>query len=131
MVNIIAWGVLAAVLIGFIERLTKFSWGEFFFEHVPASYIPSIAPGTLSVRGAAVRSQGAAQFALEYGWVLAMLLPLTVAATIRWSHGRESWRKAALWSADRGVRGRGLLGWPQRRDRGGGGDRVVPRIHRG
>ena len=96
-VDIIAWGVLAAVLVGFIERFTKFSWGEFFFEHVPASYTSSIAPGTLSVRGAAVRSQGAAQFALEYGWVLAMLLPLTVAATIRWSHGRESWRKAALW----------------------------------
>ena len=95
-VNLIAWGVLVAVLIGFVERITKFSWGQFFFEHVPASYVPSIAPGTLSVRGAAVRSQGAAQFALEYGWVLAMLLPLTVAATIRWSQGREPWRKAAL-----------------------------------
>ena len=94
-VNLIAWGVVAAVLIGLIERVTKFSWGQFFFEHVPASYVPGIAPGTLSVRGAAVRSQGAAQFALEYGWVLAMLLPLTVATTIRWSHGKL-WRKAAL-----------------------------------
>ena len=95
-VNLIAWGVLVAVLIGFIERTTKFSYGQFFFEHLPLSYIPSIAPGTLSVRGAAVRSQGAAQFALEYGWVLAMLLPLTVVATIRWSQGREPWRKMVV-----------------------------------
>lgn len=95
-VDLVVWGVLAVVLVGFVERATKFSWGQFFFEHVPASYVPSIAPGTLSVRGAAVRSQGAAQFALEYGWVLAMLLPLTVAATIRWSRGRELWRKWAL-----------------------------------
>ena len=86
-----------AVLIGFVERLTRFSWGQFFFEHVPANYVPNIAPGTLSIRGTAVRSQGAAQFALEYGWVLVMLLPLTVSATIRWSQGREPWRKAA-WS---------------------------------
>src|ERR1700722_14724486 len=92
-VDLIAWGVVAAVLIGLIERVTKFSWGQFFFEHVPASYVPGIAPGTLSVRGTAVRSQGAAQFALEYGWVLAMLLPLTVAAVIPWSHGRKPWRK--------------------------------------
>jgi hypothetical protein len=95
-VNLITWGVIAAVLIGLVERATKFSWGGFFFEHVPASYVPGIAPGTLSVRGTAVRSQGAAQFALEYGWVLAMLLPLTVAATVRWSRGRSPWRKSAL-----------------------------------
>ena len=95
-VDLIVWGVLVAVIVGFVERATKFSWGQFFFKHLPASYTSPIAPGTLSVRGAAVRSQGAAQFALEYGWVLAMMLPLTVAATIRWSHGRESWRKVML-----------------------------------
>jgi hypothetical protein len=97
-VNVVVCGVLVAVVIGLVERITKGSWGHYFFSHLPANYVPAIAPGTLSVRGAAVRSQGAAQFALEYGWVLAMLLPLTLAASLRWSNGRGLWRKAALLS---------------------------------
>ncbi len=70
--------VAVAVVVGLVERLTGHGWSHFFFEGLPANYLAPGAVG-LGLRGSHVRSQGAAQFALEYGWVLAALLPLAVA----------------------------------------------------
>lgn len=84
-------GALAVVVvIGVAERLTGHGWSHFFFEHLPAGYL---APGAdpLQLRGGHVRAQAAAQFALEYGWVLAALLPLGV-----WGAVRAGRRRPAL-----------------------------------
>ena len=94
-VNIVVPVVLVAVGIGLLERLSGHGWSHFFFEGLPVSYY---APGAnaLQVRGGHVRSQGAAQFALEYGWVLAMLLPLVIYAVLRWATGRRRWTRLAV-----------------------------------
>lgn len=94
-----AVGIIAVVLcidvgIGLWERVSGRGWSAFFFEHLPTSYL---APGAeaLQVRGGHVRSQAAAQFALEYGWVLAMLFPLLVVSVFHWSRGRRWWSPVA------------------------------------
>lgn len=75
--------LLVATGIGLIERLTGHGWSRFFFEGLP---FKDLAAGSspLATRNGHARSQGAAQFALEYGWVLALLLPLVVVAVRRW-----------------------------------------------
>ena len=94
-----AVGVIAVVLciaigIGYWEHFTHRGWSAFFFEHVPANYLaPGSAP--LQTRAGHVRSQAAAQFALEYGWVLAMLFPLLVVAVFHWSQGARRWARLA------------------------------------
>lgn len=82
-VRIVVGVLLVAVVIGIAERFSGHGWSHFFFDNLPASYI---APGAspLSTRGGAYRSQAAAQFALEYGWVLALFLPMTIFAALRW-----------------------------------------------
>ncbi len=86
-VAIVAVVVCAVVAIGFWEHFTHRGWSNFFFEHLPASYLAA-GVGPLQTRGGHVRSQGAAQFALEYGWVLVMLMPLLLVSVVHWSHGR-------------------------------------------
>lgn len=89
-VAIVAVVVTIAVGVGLSEHFTHRGWSAFFFEHVAANYLaPGAAP--LQTRGGQVRSQAAAQFALEYGWVLAMLFPLLVAAVFHWSRSRRWW----------------------------------------
>ena len=94
-----AVAIVSAVLcvvvgIGFWEHLTHRGYSAFFFEHLPANYL---APGSaaLQARGGHIRSQGAAQFALEYGWVVAMLFPLLVVTVFRWSSGGRRWFRLA------------------------------------
>lgn len=91
-VGIIAVLICVVVGIGLWERVTHRGWSAFFFEHLPTNYLaPGSAP--LQTRGGHVRSQGAAQFALEYGWIVAMLFPLLVASVFHWSHGRRRWSR--------------------------------------
>jgi hypothetical protein len=94
-VTVIACTVGVAAFVGIGERVLHHGWSHFFFEHLPATYQ---APGAaqLTERGSHVRSQGAAQFALEYGWVLAILLPLVVYALTRWSRSGGRARRVAL-----------------------------------
>lgn len=90
----IALVLCAAVGIGFWEHFTHRGWSNFFYEHLPSSYQKAGA-GPLQTRNGHVRSQGGAEFALEYGWVLAMLLPLLVVSVVQWSHSRLRWARLA------------------------------------
>lgn len=94
-----AVGIIAVVLcitigVGYWEHFTHRGWSAFFFEHIPDSYLaPGSAP--LQTRAGHVRSQAAAQFALEYGWVVAMLFPILVVAVFQWSQGARRWARLA------------------------------------
>jgi hypothetical protein len=84
-------GVFAvSVGIGIVEHFSHHGWSNFFFEHLPGNYV-NFGAGPLQTRGGHVRSQAAAQFALEYGWAIAMLLPLMIAAIIHWRGARQGW----------------------------------------
>ncbi len=72
-----------AVGIGVVERITGRGWAAYLSEHIPAQYLSTFVFG-LGTRGGAVRVQAASEFALEYGWVLAMLLPLMAVAVVTW-----------------------------------------------
>ncbi len=94
-VRAVAAVAAVAVAIGMLERVTHHGWSHFFFEGLPVSYL---APGAdlLGTRAGHVRAQAAAQFALEYGWVLVALAPLVLFATGRWCHRRPALRWAAV-----------------------------------
>lgn len=82
--------VSMAVGIGIIERISGHGWAHYLTEHVPFAYQSSfIFP--LATRGGAVRAQAASEFALEFGWVLVMLIPLLVGAVIIWIERNRSW----------------------------------------
>ena len=74
-------GVIGAVLlfsagIGIIEHFTHGSWGHFLFGRL----VPSVtASEPLSPRLDTVRVRAGAEYALQYGWVTAMLLPALLA----------------------------------------------------
>lgn len=86
-VRAVAAVLTVSVAIAYYERITGHGWGSFFFSHLSARYQ---APGAqpLQVRGGSHRATVNAQFALEYGWVLASLLPVLVVAAVRWSRSR-------------------------------------------
>lgn len=86
-VRAVAAVLTVSVAIAFYERITGHGWGHFFFEHLPSRYE---APGAdpLQTRGGSNRVTVNAQFALEYGWILASLLPMLVVAAVRWSRAR-------------------------------------------
>lgn len=84
-----------AVAIGLYERFFHHGWSNFFFEHLPASY-QAPGAGPLQLRGGHVRSQAASQFALEFGWVVAMLTPLAVVTATRWATSGKKWARISL-----------------------------------
>jgi hypothetical protein len=92
--SIIVAVLAVTVAIAFAERFFHHGWSHLFFEGLPAK---DQAPGSsvLQTRGGHVRSQVAGQFALEYGWVLAMLVPLAIVAVDRWARLRK-WSRTAL-----------------------------------
>jgi len=79
-----------AIGIGIIERISGHGWAAYLSEHVPAAFQSTfIFP--LATRGGHVRPQAASEFALEYGWVLAILLPLLVMAVGLWIDRNRRW----------------------------------------
>lgn len=81
---VVLLGVTFAIAV--VERITKSGWSHFLYEHVPDGYK---APGSAPLgQRAGVRVQVAAQFGLEYGWLVAMLTPLVLAAALHWSRRR-------------------------------------------
>lgn len=82
--------VAVAAGIGIIERITGHGWGAYLSEHVPAAYQSSLIFG-LASRGGSFRSQGAAAFAVEFGWVLAMLLPIVAVSVSVWIGRHRNW----------------------------------------
>ena len=93
-VRTIMAALVVTVLVGVVERLSGSGWSHLLFEHMPAGYV---APGAdpLATRAGHVRAQVAAQFSLEYAWVLAMFLPLVVVAVLRWAAPRRGARGGA------------------------------------
>ncbi|MHB8465895.1 MAG: O-antigen ligase family protein [Acidimicrobiales bacterium] len=86
----VRWVATVAVLfacadaaVGVGERLTSASYAHWWYAHARPLPIPSIA-GPLELRtiGGSVRVRGNAEFALQYGWVLAMVTPLACALAI-------------------------------------------------
>ncbi|MHB1710025.1 MAG: O-antigen ligase family protein [Acidimicrobiales bacterium] len=80
--RVVAGTLLVTIVVAGGEFLTHRGWSAFFFKHLPASYLTSGADG-LQSRGGHVRPQVAAQFSLEYSWVLAMFLPFAIYASLR------------------------------------------------
>lgn len=72
---------LAAVIVtvtGFIaiwEHFTGSSYGAWFFRDLPAQ-AAAAGSGSLEIRGAEVRVRAAADFALAYGWIATVMLPV-------------------------------------------------------
>ena len=80
--RVVAGTLLVTIVVAVEEWLTHRGWSAFFFQHLPANYLASGAD-QLGSRGGHVRPQVAAQFSLEYSWVLAMFLPFAIYASLR------------------------------------------------
>lgn len=89
-VRSVAVVVGVAVGIGIIERISGHGWANYLAEHVPAAYQSSFI-FVLGTRGGSVRAQAASEFALEFGWVLAVLLPLLAASVSVWIGRNRGW----------------------------------------
>jgi hypothetical protein len=73
-------GLLA--LLGLIEQLTGWSWGQWWFLDLPSQQgLDAAQP--LSERAGTLRVRGPAEFPLEFGWVVVALLPTTLAVAAR------------------------------------------------
>lgn len=98
-------GVMAAITLS--EHLQHWSYGAWFSRHLhdPAGLLKM----PLEVRGSHPRVRGAATFALEYGWMAAMLLPLTAAVAFVHRRRPELWLVPAslfasvMWSWSRSA----------------------------
>jgi hypothetical protein len=91
-------GVVGSVLlvsagIGIIEHFSHGSWGHFLFSH----QVPSVtASDPLSARLDTVRVRAGAEYALQYGWVTAMLLPALLAWLAGSRMARQRWIPLAV-----------------------------------
>jgi hypothetical protein len=95
LVGIVACAVVA---IGVIERITGFGWANFFFRNLPLRFLA--AGGEPLQQRAGTRVNVSAQFALEYGWVMVMLLPLLLVVAARWARARrDRFRRLPLLAA--------------------------------
>lgn len=70
--GVVAVVLLASAGIGVIEHFTQGSWGHFLYGHEVRGVTAS---DELTTRANDVRVKGGAEYALQYGWVTAMLLP--------------------------------------------------------
>ena len=68
-----------ACLVGSVEAATGSSWARLVFHGVP-SQLSSVQAQLLEHRQGHLRVRGAADFALEYGWFVAALVPFAAAA---------------------------------------------------
>ncbi len=107
--KLLAGGVLAMAFVGIGEHITGGSWAQQWF-HGIRSQAGSLEARNLTERSGEVRVRGAAQFALEYGWLCALLVPALIGAAL--SAWRRSWLlapaavvvlSAVLWSVTRSA----------------------------
>lgn len=90
--RLVAGLVGATIVVAVIERITGAGWSHFLFEHLASQQAsPGAAP--LASRAGAVRVQVAAQFSLEYGWVLAFMLPLAFAMAVSLRRRASGYRR--------------------------------------
>lgn len=84
--------LMASVVIGIGEHITGGSWSQLLFS-VQKSQQSTDAARELISRDGERRIRGAAQYAIEYGWILAMLIPALLAGLLRWGR-RRAWLAA-------------------------------------
>jgi hypothetical protein len=71
--------VLAVLALG--ERYLDLNWNHFFFEHSGSGLFAGSKQ--MDLRGGAIRVRGPSLFALEFGWICAFLVPLTLVVATR------------------------------------------------
>ena len=86
-------GVVSAVLlvsagIGIVEHFTGSSWGHWLLRH---AHSRTVAANDLEERVGQVRVRAGAEYALQYGWVVAMLLPALLAWLAGWRVRLRRW----------------------------------------
>ena len=69
--------LFASVLVSFLEKLTGIAWGQFIFAG-ERSQLAQDAAYPLSARDGGVRVRAGAEFALEFGWTCALLMPVAI-----------------------------------------------------
>jgi hypothetical protein len=84
--------LMASVIIGIGEHITGGSWSQLLFSAQKSQKSVDAARDLIS-RDGERRVRGAAQYAIEYGWVCAMLIPALLAGLLRWGR-RRAWLAA-------------------------------------
>lgn len=85
--------LLATAGIGIVEHVTGDSWGHWLFRH---ARVPSTAANELEERIGSVRVRAGSEYALQYGWVVAMLLPALLAWLATWRAPLRRWLPVAV-----------------------------------
>jgi hypothetical protein len=80
--------LLASAAIGIVEHVTGSSWGHWLFRH---AHLRTDAANGLEERVGEVRVRAGAEYALQYGWVLVMLLPALLAWLAGWRVPLRRW----------------------------------------
>ncbi len=80
--------LMASVVIGIGEHITGGSWSQLLFS-VQRSQKSADAARDLISRDGERRIRAAAAYAIEYGWICAMLLPALLAGILRWGRGKR------------------------------------------
>ncbi|MBV9290908.1 MAG: hypothetical protein JO222_00530, partial [Frankiales bacterium] len=82
----LAAAAVIAAAIAVIEHITLGSWGHWLFEHATQNRFTN-ASHQLALRGDTRRVKAGSDFALEFGWVMVVLLPAVVVTSLRhkWS----------------------------------------------
>ncbi|MCU1449462.1 MAG: O-antigen ligase protein [Acidimicrobiales bacterium] len=96
-----------SVLIAILEHITGVSWGRLLLEHLPGQR-DILGAGPLERRAGGVRVRAAAEFALEFSWIMAMALPVAAVIAIRSRHWLVRLLPAAVvlaiyWSGSRSA----------------------------
>jgi hypothetical protein len=76
----VTFGISA--LIAILEHITGVSWARLLLEHLPGQQ-DILGAGPLEQRAGGVRVRAAAEFALEFSWIMAMALPVATAVALR------------------------------------------------
>jgi hypothetical protein len=85
--------LLAAAGIGIVEHVTGSSWGHWLLQH---AHLRTTADDLLEQRVGQVRVRAGAEYALQFGWVVAMLLPAMLVWLAGWQVRLRRWLPVTL-----------------------------------
>jgi len=112
---LVSAGITAAAAIAIAERLVEgTNWLGWWMSEFPLE-ARDLGATSLAVRGGDTRVRAAAQFALEFGWLTALLFPMTVVA-VAWTRRRIALLApavvllASVWTVSRSALGGLALG---------------------
>jgi hypothetical protein len=83
--RVVAGCLLAFAAVAALEHVTGSSWGAFLLRHTSQARSYSAA-APLELRAGRTRVRSGAQYALDYGWMVAALLPMLAVAASRARH---------------------------------------------